>query len=105
MLPILPRQPCTILAILDETTSAADYPFPPGRPADFFVGVAIGLSPWAVVWFLPVGAAVLSLIVVVAGFGLLFQRLRRSYGCGVLVAVLFDVIALALFSIAGLRPG
>ena len=57
------------------------------------------------VWFLPIGAAVLSLIVVVAGFGLLSQRVGRSYGCGVLVAVLFDVIALALLSIAGLRPG
>lgn len=90
---------------MDATTSATRYPFPPGRPAHFFVGVAVGLSPWAVVWFLPIGAAVLSVIVAVAALGLLSQRIGRSYGCGAIVALLFDILALAMLTIAGLRPG
>jgi hypothetical protein len=89
---------------MDDTPSAAHYPFPPGRPAHFFVGLAIGLSPWAVVWFLPIGAAVLSVIVVLAALGLLSQRVGRSCGCGALIAVLFDILALALLTIVGLRP-
>jgi hypothetical protein len=88
-----------------DTNSAARYPFPPGRPAHFFVGVAIGLGPWAVVWFLPTGAAVLSVVAVLGALGLLSQRAGRSYGCGLLIAVLFDVLALALLAITGLRPG
>jgi hypothetical protein len=90
---------------MDDTNSAAHYPFPPGRPAHFFVGVVFGLSPWAVVWFLPIGAAVLSVIVVIAALGLLSRRIGRSYGCGALVAVIFDTLALALLTVVGLRPG
>ena len=80
------------------------YPFPPGRPAHFFLGAALGLSPWVVVWFFPVGAAVLVVIVLLASAGLLFGRSGRSYGCGALVAVIFDVLLLGLLTLTGLRP-
>ena len=89
---------------MDDMNSAARYPFPPGRPSHFFAGAALGLSPWAVVWFLPIGAAVLSVVVVLAALGLLLERSGRGYGCGALVAVIFDIVALALLTLAGLRP-
>lgn len=90
---------------MDDTNSAARYPFPPGRPAHFFLGAVIGLSPWALVWFFPIGPALLSVVVVLAALGLLSRRTGRSYGCGALVAVLFDILTLAFLAIVGLRPG
>jgi hypothetical protein len=87
-----------------DQLSAARYPFPPGRPAHFFAGTALGVSPWAVVWFFPIGAAVLSSGVLLAALVLLFARGRRGYGCGALVALLFDILAFALLTLTGLRP-
>jgi len=78
------------------------YPFPPGRPAHFFVGIALGLSPWAVVWFSPVAAVGLLALGFAASLGSLMARGTRAYGCGVVVALLFDVLLLALLSIAGI---
>lgn len=87
-----------------DRLSAESYPFPPGRPTDFFVGVAFGVSPWTIVWFFPSGAAVLSISVLVAALVLLFARAGRAYGCGALVALLFDILAIALLTLTGLRP-
>jgi hypothetical protein len=93
-----------MLAMDDRELTASPNPFPPGRPSHFFIGVAAGLSPWVIVWFVPIGAAVLSAVVVLTALGLLFGKTARSYGCGSLVAVIFGMLALALLTVAGLRP-
>lgn len=82
------------------------YPFPPGKPAHFLGGLALGiLPPLAFALILPSASGILVLAGLAASLLLLLVG-PRGYGCGLGVAVLFDLALSILLSFArgGFNP-